>query len=250
MRIFLFLLGAMALSLTGCSSVGVYKLHQHSPAATAAPRSVLVQPFMIRPGALNLGDRPAAETARLAREIQKSLADRTVRETRRHAAPASVLEAGRVPAAGTWLVRGEIVQVDQGSRAMRAVVGLGAGRTYFRTNVSVFAVNGGGMRKILSFRTRGSSGMEPGAALGVVTGGASLVGTAAGTLAGSLPGVSSDVDRTAYETAAVLSTYLANHGLLGKSRQKVTPNFAGRVPSSFNVRRALPTPVRDAMDPR
>lgn len=248
MRISLFLLGAMALSLAGCSSVGVYNLHQHGPAATAAPRSVFVQPYAIRSGALSLGDRPAAETARLGREIQKALADRTVRETRRHAAPAAVLAAGRAPAPGTWLVRGEIVQVDQGSRAMRAVVGLGAGRTHFRTNVSVFAVDGGGMRKILSFRTRGSSGMEPGAALGVATGGASLVGTAAGTLAGSLPGVSSDVDRTAYETAAVLSTYLANQGLLGKSRQRVTPNFAGQVPSSFNARRALPTPVRDAMD--
>lgn len=248
MRIFLSLVGAAALTLTGCSSVGVYQLHQHKPVVTAAPRTIFVQPYAIRSGALQLGDRPAAETARLGREIQKSLADRTAREATRHAAAAKVLPAGRTPAPGNWLIRGEIVQVDQGSRAMRAVVGLGAGRTHFRTNVSVFAVDGGGMRKILSFRTRGSSGMEPGAALGVATGGASLVGTAAGTLAGSLPGVSSDVDRTAYETAAVLSTYLANQGLLGKSRQRVTPNFAGHVPSSFNARRALPTPVRDAMD--
>ncbi|GAT34371.1 hypothetical protein TSACC_22796 [Terrimicrobium sacchariphilum] len=248
MRYFLSLASVMVLTLTGCSSVGVYQLHQHKPAARTAPRTIFIQAYTIQPGALQLGDRPAAETARLGRDIQTSLASRTSREVSRHAAPAMVAAGGTIPAPGNWLIRGEIVQVDQGSRAKRAVVGLGAGRTHFRTNVSVFAVESGGMRRILSFRTRGSSGMEPGAALGVATGGASLVGTAAGTLAGSLPGVSSDVDRTAYETAAVLSTYLANQGLLSRSRQQVTPNFAGQVPSGFNVRRALPTPVRDAMD--
>ncbi len=249
MRIFLSLAAAAALPLAGCSSVGVYQLHQHS-AASSAPRTIFVQPYAIQPGALQLGDRPAAETARLGREIQSTLASRTARETTRHAAPAKVAAAGSVPAPGNWLIRGTILQVDQGSRAKRAVVGLGAGRTHFRTEVAVFAVESGGLRRLLTFRTRGSSGMEPGAALGVATGGASLVGTAGGTIAGSLPGVSSDVDRTAYETAAVLSTYLASQGLLSSSRQQVTPNFAGSVPSSFNVRRALPTPVRDAMDPR
>ncbi len=161
MRILLSLVGAMVLTLTGCSSVGVYQLHQHKPVATAAPRTIFVQPYTIRPGSLQLGDRPASETARLGREIQTALATRTVREVNRHAAASKVLPAGRTPAPGNWVIRGEIVQVDQGSRAKRAVVGLGAGRTHFRTNVSVFAVDGGGMRKILSFRTRGSSGWNP-----------------------------------------------------------------------------------------
>lgn len=250
MRILLFSMATMMLTLTGCSSVGVYNLHQHGPAVSSVPRTIFVQPYSIRSGALHLGPRPPAETARLGREIQASLADRTSRETTRHAASSQVLPAGRIPAAGNWLVRGEIVHVDQGSRAKRAVVGLGAGRTEFRTIISVFAVEGGGARKILSFRTRGSSGMEPGAALGLATGGASLVGTAAGALAGSLPGVSSDVDRTAYETSAVLSTYLAQNGLLSPERQMIRPNFAGQVPSSFNPQRALPAPVRDAMDSR
>ncbi|MDX2079993.1 MAG: DUF4410 domain-containing protein [Terrimicrobiaceae bacterium] len=232
--------------LSGCSSTGVYDLRKSAGPVSRAPRTIFVEPFSVRTKALNLGERSASEKAALGREISRNLADRTALEIRRYAAPSQVLPVGRVPAVGTWLVRGEILKVDQGSRALRTGVGLGMGRTEFRTRVSVSEVRPDGLRKLLTFRTTGTSGLEPGAALGVATG-AGAVQVAGGALMGSLAGVSSDVDRTAYEIAAVLSSYLSRNRLLSPDRTPLTPNMAGELPTTINPRRILPAPVRDQL---
>ncbi len=235
--------------LGGCSSVGVSDLQKSGKRVTVAPTRILIEPFGIAAGALKLGERSAAEKQALGRDISRNLANRTKAEVQRYAAPASVLPAGQQPLPGTWLVRGEILKVDQGSRALRAGVGLGMGRTHFHTRVRVYAITASGRLKLLAFRTTGSSGLEPGAALGVATGGASLVGTGASVAMGSLAGVSTDIDRTAHETAAVLSTYLARNGLLDSSRRAQNPNMAGQLPSGINTRRIVPAPIRDQVAP-
>jgi hypothetical protein len=92
--------------------------------------------------------------------------------------------------------------------------------------------------------------MEPGVALGLATGG---VGTAmSAASAGStlvlngLPGVSTDIDRTSYEIAAVISAYLERNGLLDPSRRAIQPNMKGQMPSTLNPNRAIPAPLRSA----
>lgn len=242
----LFALAALALS--GCSSAGVYNLQKRGVPISAAPRMIFVAPFTVRTDALQLGERSRAEKAALGRQISTNLARRTAGEVRRYAAPSSVIAAGRSPGAGTWQVRGEILKVDQGSRALRAGIGLGAGRTEFRTRVTVSEISRDGARTILTFRTTGVSGLEPGAALGVV-GGAGAAQVAGGALLGGMSGVGTDIDRTAHEIAAVLSAYLSRNGLLSRSRPALTPNMAGQLPSAVNTRRVLPAPVRDAITP-
>jgi hypothetical protein len=241
-------LALAAVALTGCSSTGVYNLQKRGAPVSVAPRVIFVSPFTVRTDALQLGERTRAEKAALGREISAALARRTASEVRRYAAPASVLAAGRNPGAGTWQVRGEILKVDQGSRALRAGVGLGAGRTEFRTRVTVSEISRDGSRTILTFRTTGVSGLEPGAALGVV-GGAGAAQVAGGALLGSMSGVGTDIDRTAHEIAAVLSAYLSRNGLLSRSRPALTPNMAGQLPSTMNTRRVIPAPVRDVISP-
>lgn len=195
-----------------------------------------------------LGERTTAQKQALGREIVFNLAKQTSREVKRSAAPSVVLAPGRIPPAGSWLVTGEILKVDQGSRALRAGVGLGMGGTTFQTRVRVFAVGAQQSTQILSFRTTGRSGLEPGVALGVATGGVSLVGTSAGLATGSLAGVNSDIERTAFETAAVLSSYLASNGLLDSARRVEVPRMTGHVPTSVNTRRMIPGPIRDHVD--
>jgi len=235
--------------LAGCSSAGIFDLQKSGKKVTQAPTTIWIEPFSIRPGAMKLGNRTAAEKRALGEEISRNLASRTSKEVQRYAANAAVSHRGRSQAPGTWLVSGEIVRLDQGSRALRAGVGLGMGATDLQTRVRVTAIHANGRTKILTFQTRGRSGLEPGAALGVATGGASLVGTGAGLVGGSLPGISSDIDRTAFETAAVLSDLLARNGLLDPSRQALAPRMTGTTPTSFNARRAVPAPVRDRVAP-
>ena len=204
--------------------------------------------FSAPPAAFQLGERSASEKRVLRDEIVASLARSTAGQLRTHAANSSVLVSGGTVAPGAWLVRGEIRKVDQGSRALRASIGLGIGRTEMRTSVSVFKLTEAGLVPVLRFKTTGNSGMEPGVALGIATGG---VGTAvsatsaAGTLVmSSLPGVSSDIDRTSYEIAAVLSVYLQKNGLLGPSRTPIQPHMRGQLPTTVNLNRAIPAPLR------
>ncbi len=239
-------LALAAVALAGCSSAGIYNLQSRGTGVSTAPRTIFISPFTVRTENLRLGERTRAEKSALGREISSTLARRTASEVRRYAAASSVIAPGRTPAAGNWLVRGEITKVDQGSRALRAGVGLGVGRTEFRTRVTVSEIRPDGPRTILTFRTTGVSGLEPGAALGVV-GGAGAAQVAAGGLLGSMSGVSTDIDRTAYEIAAVLSAYLSRNGL--RSRSTLSPNIAGQLPSTFNTRRILPAPVRDTINP-
>lgn len=208
---------------------------------------ILVAPFNVRTEVLQLGERSRSEKAALGREISDNLARRSVSEIQRYAAPAALLTGGRSVGTGVWVVRGDILEVDQGSRALRAGVGLGLGQTRFRTRVTVTEVGPGGARTLLTFRTTGTSGLEPGAALGVI-GGVGAVQTAGSLALAGLPGVSTDIDRTAYEIAAVLSAYLSRNGLLDPSRQAVAPNFAGQIPTTVNPRRIVPAPVRNAIN--
>lgn len=239
---------AAALVLAGCSSTSVHNLQRSGAPVATAPRLIFVSPFTVRTEVLHLGERSRAEKAQLGRAISASLARKTASEVQRYAAPSAVLAAGRRPGAGTWHVRGEILKVDQGSRALRTAVGFGMGRTQFRTRVTVTEIRPDGPRTILTFHTTGSSGLEPGVAFGVV-GGAAAAKTAGGALLGSMAGVGGDMDRTAHEIAAVLSAYLSRNDLLSPSRQALTPNMAGQLPTTFNVRRIAPAPVRHGLSP-
>ncbi len=238
------------LGLSACSSVGIYDLKKNDARLAQGPTRILVQPFSAPLSVFQLGERSAQEKSVLRDEIVTALARGTASQLRTHAADAAVLARGQQPAPGTWLVRGEIRRVDQGSRALRAVVGLGAGRTEMQTRVTVCQVTGAGLVPLIRFNTTGSSGLEPGVALGVATGGvgtAVSAASAAGSLVlSSLPGVSSDIDRTSYEIAAVVSVYLQRQGLLGSSRTAISPNMRGKLPTTVNLNRAVPAPLRSA----
>lgn len=245
----LFVLVALLL-LPACSSVGVYSLQKKGARVQQAPTRILVEPFVAPASVFQLGERPESELRTLRTEIVAALARGTAGQLRTYAADAKVITpATRVPV-GTWVVRGEIRKVDQGSRALRATIGFGAGRTAMRTRVSVYQVTSAGLVPLLRFNTTGASGLEPGVALGVATGGVatafSAASAAGGLLLGSLPGVSTDIDRTSYEIAAVVSAYLQRNGLLDPSRAAIQPNMKGRMPSTLNASRAVPAPLRPA----
>lgn len=236
------------LALCSCSSVGIHSVHTKPVALQSAPSRIWVERFSAPMSAFHLGERSADEKRVLRNEIVASLARSTAGQLRTHAANSSVVGSGGKVSPGEWLVRGEIRKVDQGSRALRAGVGLGMGRTEMRTSVVVFKVTESGLVPLLRFKTTGNSGMEPGVALGIATGGVSTAfsaASAAGTLVmSSLPGVSSDIDRTSYEIAAVLSVYLQQNGLLGSSRIPIQPNMRGHLPTTVNLNRAIPAPLR------
>ena len=232
------------LGLCSCSSVGIYSLENRSAAPVQAPSRILVEPFSAPLSAFQLGERTAREKSVQRDEIVQNLARSTASQIRTHAADSAVLRSSQQVVPGAWIVRGQITRVDQGSRALRAGIGLGMGRTEMRTRVSFYRVTTSGLAPLIRFNTTGTSGLEPGAALGLATGGVGTAMTVANAGVRSLPGVSTDIDRTSYEIAAVLSVYLERHGLLGRSRQAIHPRMKGQLPTMINLDRAIPAPLR------
>jgi hypothetical protein len=107
-----------------------------------------------------------------------------------------------------WMVAGEFVTVDQGSRFLRASVGDGFGKTTLQTQVYVYDLSVSKTQYLLSFRTgvpdpATGNGSGSGNGLSGLTTGAEPVSTAFGI--GS--GLKQDSARTANAIADILAQY-------------------------------------------
>ncbi len=125
------------------------------------------------------------------------------------------------------LIDGEFLDVDEGNRLKRLVIGFGAGAS--RVDTEAHAYYGPEGRKLLDFGTHADSGKMPGAAAtmgagAVVTGGvtAGMAATAAGT--GAVKEYHSEVERMAAHSAdqavAYLSEFFARQGWIRPDQVK------------------------------
>ncbi len=238
---------AAFLACSGCASVSVDRVvRNENVRPVEPPRGIFVAPFSAPNDTFSLGGRGPADFVETRNRIVAELQKRIVAETGRYAGPAYALYSpDRIPP-GAWVIAGKFVRVDQGSRAMRAGIGFGAGESSVQTSVTLYAFAGGQLVPLLAFDTKGGSGKMPGVAPGVALGftGVGAASLATSTALGLLPGVTDDLDRTAYEVAAVLSHYLAQHGLLDPARQAIQPKRPGKIPARVNPDRAIPAPLR------
>ncbi len=117
------------------------------------------------------------------------------------------------------LIDGEFLNIEEGNRLGRLVIGFGIGASILDTEVHAYY--GKHRRKLLDFKTHADSGMMPGAAAtmgagAVVTGGVSA-GMAAGSAAtGAVKEYHSEIERMAAhsgrQAVAYLSEYFAKEG--------------------------------------
>jgi len=236
---------ALAMAFSSCASVSVQNLPDNATKIIpAAPERVVVFDFQAKPEDFRLGLRSEDNFTKVKNQLVNNLATEIVEEVNHYVKPAVRSAKAGGPQDGDWLITGRFLRVSQGSRAARATLGFGLGRTRLETVVNMYRVANGQAVRIFEFETIGSSGRMPGSAVSAATG-AGVVQVAAGTLTGSFAGLSEDVDRTAYEIAAVLSDTLARRGLLGPERKPIRPKISGQIPTSFNTSRAIPTQVRN-----
>jgi len=222
------------LSLTSCSSVSVEKMRHAIPPQEGpkkSPDEILVRPFKVTNDALRVDRESQA-----LEEFKKDLCDRLARQTaealQKHVAPARVVAEGEtLPRGNVWLVTGEFQRVNQGSRALRSIVGFGAGGTKMDTVVRIYDLSQDKPREFLNFETTGGSNFTQGI-LGVLTfpvGGPMAFMSLANAVDGVRSGVTFDTKRTARETTAVLSEYLyKRRALVGK--KPIKPKRLGGIP--------------------
>jgi hypothetical protein len=187
-------------------------------APTVRPEVLSVRPFEVRRG---VEFDAAASTADedVEAKIGSLVADGIMSKAGEWVAPGRLLQPGAPTPSEGLLVRGKILRVRQGSRALRMAVGLGAGRTRLETSVRVFNLAASKTEPWLSFETTGGSNMEPGIAGALVPSpltipiAVSVASSAVTAGAVGAKGVTQDALRTGRVIAAAMHDKLVARGL-------------------------------------
>ena len=138
--------GALCLSLLcGCASVSV-KEDQWTQERLALPKRVYVADYEVPVEALAV-DRTGEELEAFRQEKAGNFTTELCQRITARIAPALPLAAGVRPEKGSWVVEGRFLRVNQGSRLLRSMVGLGAGGTKMEARTTVSAVGGTGRKK-------------------------------------------------------------------------------------------------------
>jgi hypothetical protein len=155
----------------------------------------------------------------IGRQVAKALAEELVRGLRDLGFAAERKPRGTPIARRQLLIDGEFLDVDEGNRLERLVIGFGMGASRVDTEAHVYY--GARRRKLLDFKTHADSGKMPGAAAtvgaGVIVGGGVTAGMAATSVgAGTVKEYHSAVERmashSADQAAAYLSEFFAKQG--------------------------------------
>jgi hypothetical protein len=127
------------------------------------------------------------------------------------------------------VVDGQFVNIDEGNRARRLVIGFGAGASKLDTAVQVIQLSGEVQQTLLDFKTHAESGKMPGAAFTMGAGAAAqggltaaTVGASAGLGAAKTYRSSMDflADNTADQIYNYMTEYFAGQGWISPDQAK------------------------------
>jgi hypothetical protein len=214
MNITRLLLPILALSLlSSCASVSVKGERRTGKQPTQKPAKIYVADFGTEQGAFKAAGDAGKDLPAFKRKTADTLSTYLVKGLSEHVAPAQrTRSVGGLPKSG-WLVGGQLVRVNTGSRLLRSGVGLGAGGTKIETRVVVFDL-ATGTEPFLTFETTGGSNAMPG--LIVSTGPASA---AISMTTQAMMGVTDDCARTSRMITDTLNEYLVDRGWLPKDKR-------------------------------
>jgi hypothetical protein len=197
---------ATSLILTGCGSIETAPLPSADIRLTPNPPKIYIAPFDTTT-AKWLVDRQGVDLIEFKKAFQTNFLKQL--QTRlSKLAPAEPRWVDDLPDHG-WLVAGQFVTVYQGSRALRTLIGAGAGETTLQTNVYVYDLDVSKTQYVLAFRTGvPDKDHETGAGSGAAPSGVSALGEPITTGIGLGSGLRLDTTRTCREIAAVLAQYM------------------------------------------
>jgi len=189
----------------GCASVGVRNPAQ-ATGNPKLPKQIFVADFDTSRGVFRV-NRSGDELVTLQEKTANVLTDYLVSDLSKSVIPATRQSGSRRTRADAWLITGEFVRVNEGSRALRGLIGLGAGGTKMETVVRVYDLSHLSKEPVLQFETSGGSNAEPGAVVGGMFGALPNALRNAGAR-----GVTDDTARTAREITAMVADYYAKNG--------------------------------------
>jgi hypothetical protein len=198
--------------LSSCASVSVRNEQRTGAKPKQKPAKIYVANFSTAKGAYKIAGTESKDPEAFKKKISDLLATYTVKSVNDHVAPAQrAASTSGLPRNG-WLITGEFVRVNTGSRILRAGVGLGAGGSKMETRVSVIDLAAGG-QPFLTFQTTGGSNAMPGLLESSGPGSAAL-----SMMTQSMMGVTDDSARTSRMIAGELNNYLLERGWMAKGK--------------------------------
>jgi len=167
-------------------------------------RGLLRGELLRRRGPLRPEEDPAATAANmvnlLAQSITQALNNQSV--------PAMRLPQGESPPNNGWIVRGQFLEVDEGNRLRRAVIGFGAGESDMQIQVDVCDLGSHPDTHFLAFGAETGSGKKPGAVVTMNP----YVAAAKFILSKNAP--EQDVQHAGAQIASEIIKYMKTRGLI------------------------------------
>jgi hypothetical protein len=199
--------GLAAVVLAGCASVSV-KEDKWSQEKLVLPKRVYVKDYDV-PAAVLAVDRSGEDLEKFREVTSKNFTAELCERMTKRIAPAVPLVEGVRPEPGSWVVEGRFLRLNQGSRLLRSLVGLGAGGTKMDAQTTVSAVGARGAKKtIAEIETTGGSNAEP----GMLTFPTPIGGGIRAVLSLAKTGVTADQRRTARMITAAMAEKLEVQG--------------------------------------
>lgn len=220
-----FVLGVLA--LTGCASISVQP--GSNVATERAPRKIYVETFDTTKGDFRV-DREGGELDEFKSDLQIMMSTGISYDLTKRLIPATAIDGHpRFPRQDAWVIEGEFVRVNQGSRLLRGAVGFGLGGTKLVCRVDVYNLSDAQPGPFLSFTTTGGSNAEPGAITAFATDPLTIaIEVVAGGAGNVAHGLTEDSARTAREITATLSDYMYKRGWIPEDKwvkPKIYNNF-------------------------
>lgn len=209
---------------SSCASVSVKDVNRASRRPMRKPDKIYIAQLDTTRGTFNIVGAEAKNPEAFKQKIAGLLAGYVVKDVSLHVAPAQLTTTPHSLPRSGWLVTGEFLRVNTGSRALRAIVGLGAGGSKMETRISVIDLSGSG-QPFLTFETTGGSNAMPGLMESSSPWGAALSMTAQ-----AMMGVTDDAARTSRMITGELNTYMIQRGWLATDKA-----YEAKAPGQFQL---------------
>jgi Domain of unknown function (DUF4410) len=230
----------LAITLAGCAGASVANQASSMPVSNNRPSTIYVYPFAVTAQDVtlnqgffqktyaNLSDENQTQSQlQIAQSTALAMANAMVQELQGLGFTASAVARGaQISGQNILIVDGEFVDINEGNRLRRTVIGLGAGQSKLDTRVQVYQMANGTTQQIMDFTTHADSGEMPGAAItgapGAAVGGTAAavslgVNLAAGAGKTYTSGTGFLAKRSADRAVAFMSNYFATQGWIPQS---------------------------------
>ena len=224
--------------IAGCAKTNVQDTYELANAGMPAPNPVLIYNFAVSPQDVQQNssifakiernienNSQTAEEIQVGREVANAMATELWQKIGNLGLNPIRADQSLQVTPGSILITGYFVDIDEGNRLQRNVIGLGMGQSRLDSKVRVLAPSPSGYKELIAFDAHADSGDMPGAAVMGPAGAAAGAGAAAviatNAVAGGIKSYKSasveQAKKMADKIAAQLATYFAQQGWINPS---------------------------------